>query len=57
MLSETTWPALLSALLEGEHLSISEASWAMQEVMAGAASPATLAAFLVALRAKGETVD
>ncbi|MET3769543.1 anthranilate phosphoribosyltransferase [Marisediminicola sp. UYEF4] len=57
MLSETTWPALLSALLEGEHLSISEASWAMQEVMAGSASPATLAAFLVALRAKGETVD
>jgi anthranilate phosphoribosyltransferase len=57
MSSELSWPSLLSALLEGEDLSISEASWAMQQVMKGDASAAQLAGFLVALRAKGETVD
>jgi len=57
MPSDLTWPAILSALLEGEDLSISEASWAMQEVMSGTATPAALAGFLVALKAKGETVD
>ena len=57
MVSDPTWPSLLSALLGGEDLSISEASWAMQQVMAGEATPAQLSGFLVALRAKGETVD
>lgn len=54
---DLTWPMVLSALLDGEDLSISEASWAMQQVMDGAATGAQLGAFLVALRAKGETVD
>lgn len=54
---DRTWPALLSALLAGEDLAVSEASWAMQKVMEGDVSDAQLAAFLVALRAKGETVD
>ena len=57
MLSDPTWPAILDALLDGADLAISEASWAMQQVMEGAASPAQLAAFLVALKSKGETVD
>ncbi len=57
MSSELSWPSILSTLLEGDDLSISEASWAMQQVMKGDASPAQLAGFLVALRAKGETVD
>jgi anthranilate phosphoribosyltransferase len=57
MPTELTWPALLTELLAGADLSISEASWAMEEVMAGRATPSQLAAFLVALRAKGETVD
>ena len=57
MLTDPTWPALLDALLDGEHLAISEASWAMQQVMEGAATPAQLGAFLVALKSKGETVD
>ncbi|WP_165065148.1 anthranilate phosphoribosyltransferase [Marisediminicola senii] len=57
MPSPLSWPSILSALLDGEDLAISEASWAMQEVMSGAATPAQLAAFLVSLRAKGETVD
>jgi anthranilate phosphoribosyltransferase len=57
MPTELTWPALLTQLLVGEDLSISEATWAMERVMEGEATPAQLAAFLVALRAKGETVD
>lgn len=57
MPSEFTWPALLSSLLRGEDLSISEASWAMRSVMLGEATQAQLAGFLVALNAKGETVD
>lgn len=54
---DPTWPGLITRLLAGEDLSISEASWAMDEVMAGRATDAELAGFLVALRAKGETVD
>lgn len=52
-----TWPDLLTTLLDGRNLSISEASWAMRRIMTGEATPAQLAGFLVALRAKGETVD
>lgn len=57
MPSDLSWPTLLSALLEGEDLAISEASWAMRQVMNGDATPSQLAGFLIALRAKGETVD
>ena len=57
MPSDLTWPAVLTQLLAGSDLSIAEASWAMEEVMAGRATPSQLAGFLVALRAKGETVD
>lgn len=52
-----TWSGLLAALLRGESLSAAETSWAMDEVMAGDASPAQTAGFVVALRAKGETAD
>ena len=57
MFSELAWPALIDSLLARRDLSITEATWAMEQVMTGAATPAQLAAFLVALRAKGETVD
>ncbi len=51
------WPQLISALLAGRDLRVSEATWAMEQVVTGEVSSATLAGFLVALRAKGETVD
>ena len=53
----TTWPGVLSALLSGRDLAQSEAEWAMDQVMNGDAAPVQLAGFLVALRAKGETVQ
>ncbi len=52
-----SWPSILTGLLGGTDLSVSESTWAMRQVMAGEATPSQLAAFLVALRAKGETVD
>jgi anthranilate phosphoribosyltransferase len=57
MYDETTWPHVLNTLLDGGDLTISEASWAMRQIMIGEATDAQLAGFLVALRAKGETVD
>jgi anthranilate phosphoribosyltransferase len=53
--SRTTWPALLGALIKGETLTADEAAWAMNEIMDGAATPAQIAGFGVALRMKGET--
>ncbi len=51
------WPELLSALIRGEHLSSADTAWAMHQVMSGEATPAQIAGFVVALRAKGETPD
>ena len=47
----------LSQLLDGHDLSREEARGVMGVVMAGEATPAQIAGFLVALRAKGETAD
>jgi anthranilate phosphoribosyltransferase len=52
-----TWPNVLTTLLERRDLSVSESTWAMRQIMNGSATPSQLAGFLVALRAKGETVD
>ncbi|TFB49471.1 anthranilate phosphoribosyltransferase [Cryobacterium tagatosivorans] len=57
MLESQSWPNVLSALLSGEDLSVADAAWSMEQIMRGEASSAQIAAFLVALRAKGETVD
>ncbi|HHP50313.1 MAG TPA: anthranilate phosphoribosyltransferase [Moorella mulderi] len=47
----------LGRLVEGEHLEEREAQEAMEIIMAGEATPAQIAAFLTALRFKGETVE
>ncbi|MBL7198907.1 MAG: anthranilate phosphoribosyltransferase [Anaerolineae bacterium] len=47
----------ISQLLEGQSMSAKQAETVMDEVMTGGATPAQIAGFLVALRAKGETVD
>ena len=47
----------LSQLLDGHDLTREEAREVMGVVMAGEATPAQIAGFLVALRAKGETAD
>jgi anthranilate phosphoribosyltransferase len=51
------WPNIISALLDGEDLSVSDAAWCMEQVMTGTVTPAQLAGFLIALKVKGETVD
>jgi anthranilate phosphoribosyltransferase len=49
--------AALGAVVDGRTLSLDEARDAMGSVMDGEATPALLAALLVALRMRGETVD
>jgi anthranilate phosphoribosyltransferase len=49
------WPNLLATLLRGDELSTDDTAWAMGEIMAGNATPAQIAGFVTALRAKGET--
>jgi anthranilate phosphoribosyltransferase len=50
------WPVVLGTLMEGGDLDGDVARAAMAEILDGAASPAQIAAFVVALRMKGETV-
>jgi anthranilate phosphoribosyltransferase len=49
--------AALARLLDGHDLGRAEARAVMDEIMRGEATPAQIAGFLVALRAKGETPD
>ncbi len=51
------WPAVLGVLSARGDLSSEQARSAMSEILDGAASPAQIAGFVVALRMKGETVD
>lgn len=52
-----SWSDVLGSLVAGEDLTPAQATWAMGEVLAGAATPAQIAGFVVALRAKGETPE
>lgn len=51
----TTWATLLTTLLAGGDLTAAESAWAMTQIVRGEATPVQVAAYLVALRAKGET--
>lgn len=57
MAADVTWPQLLNTLLDGQDLTTAQAAWAMNRIMSGEATGSQIAGFLVALRAKGETVD
>ncbi|GAA1050389.1 anthranilate phosphoribosyltransferase [Arthrobacter russicus] len=52
-----SWPLLLTELIAGRDLSREQTVWAMDQIMSGLASDAQIAGFLVALRAKHETVE
>ena len=52
-----TWPRLISALISGTDLTADNTAWAMDTIMSGEATPSQIAGFLVALSAKGETVE
>jgi anthranilate phosphoribosyltransferase len=54
---DRSWSSLITQLVGGRDLSADDTAWAMHEVMSGDAAPVPLAGFLVALRAKGETVE
>lgn len=51
------WPALLGALTTGHDLDRDQAREAMADILAGRAGDARIAGLLVALAAKGETVE
>ena len=57
MIDERSWSAVLTSLLEGADLSVSQAEWVMSHFMRGEASGAQMGGFLVGLRSKGVSVD
>jgi anthranilate phosphoribosyltransferase len=52
-----TWPDVLTGLVAGRDLDSESAGWAMNEILGGNATPVQIAGLMVALRAKGETVE
>lgn len=52
-----SWPDILTSLLARRDLGSDQTSWAMDRIMNGEATSAQIAAFAVALRAKGETAQ
>lgn len=52
-----SWPTVLGRLTNGEDISRDQAAAAVGEIMAGSATDAQTAAFLVALRTKTESAD
>jgi anthranilate phosphoribosyltransferase len=51
------WPPILEALLAHESLHLETVEAATEEILAGRATPAQIAGFLVAMRAKGPNAD
>ena len=51
------WPTLLAQLLEQRDLGPEQAEAAITEILNGVATPSQMTAFIVALRAKGETAE
>ena len=53
---DRTWSEVLGPLVAGQDLPQEATAWAMERLLSGEATPAQQAAFVVALRCKGETV-
>jgi anthranilate phosphoribosyltransferase len=51
------WPGVLNRLFSRQDLSVDEAGAAFDQVFEGDTLPVQIAAFVAALRVKGETVD
>ena len=51
------WPTLLAHLLDRRDLDSSQAESAITQILNGDATPSQMTAFVVAMRAKGETVE
>jgi anthranilate phosphoribosyltransferase len=56
-MADFSWPGVLDPLIRGEDVEREQAKAAMAEIMGGRAGEAQIAAFIVALRAKGETAE
>lgn len=56
-MSDVSWPDALGRLVRGEDLDEQTAAAALHSIMSGEATPGQVGGFLLALRAKGETVD
>lgn len=56
MTHSNSWPFILEKLIERNDLERSEAAWALSQIMSGEADPAQIGAFMIGLRAKGESV-
>lgn len=52
-----TWSGVLAAAMSGESASPEGLTWAMDQILEDAATPAQLAALITALRVRGETPD
>lgn len=53
----SSWPGVLGALAARRHLEPAQARWAMDAILAGDASNAQIAGFVLGLRVKGETPE
>jgi anthranilate phosphoribosyltransferase len=56
MTAAPTWSDLFATLVNRQDLTAEQTAWAMGEIMSGEASTPRVAAFLIALKTKGETV-
>jgi anthranilate phosphoribosyltransferase len=54
---DRTWSEILGPLVAGQDQPREATAWAMERLLSGEATPAQQAAFVVALRCKGETVS
>lgn len=57
MTTSITWPEVLGLLAARRDLDADQTRWGMEQILAGEATPAQIAAFSVLLRAKGESPD